>query len=177
MEHFEGDLPPDKAEILQNCLVINKSKYYDYDATCDDYFQKTGKVYHEESDPPVFHVFEYDRSVRVFRPNRQHSVIPRAAINFLPEEYSKFSQRDKDEFFKNKQFADIMNRLIHTFQKRDTKGNIMKLQEELDGLAAQTNPLKKCLSMYKIKEKMDKIENNTKEEEEQAKKKKDEIAH
>ncbi len=70
-----------------------------------------------------------------------------------------------------------MNRLIHTFQKRDTKGNIMKLQEELDGLAAQTNPLKKCLSMYKIKEKMDKIENNTKEEEEQAKKKKDEIAH
>lgn len=29
-----------------------------------------------------------------------------------------------------------MNRLIHTFQKRDTKGNIMKLQEELDGLAA-----------------------------------------
>jgi hypothetical protein len=38
MEHFEGDLPPDKAEILQNCLVINKSKYYDYDATCDDYF-------------------------------------------------------------------------------------------------------------------------------------------
>ena len=41
-------------------------------------------------------------------------------------------------------------------------------------MAAQTNPLKKCLSMYKIKEKMDKIENNTKEEEEQAKKKKDE---
>jgi hypothetical protein len=31
--------------------------------------------------------------------------------------------------------------------------------------------------MYKIKEKMDKIENNTKEEEEQAKKKKDELAH
>jgi hypothetical protein len=31
--------------------------------------------------------------------------------------------------------------------------------------------------MYKIKEKMDKIENNTKEEEEQAKKKKDEMAH
>ena len=31
--------------------------------------------------------------------------------------------------------------------------------------------------MYKIKEKMDKIENNTKVEEEQAKKKKDEMAH
>lgn len=70
-----------------------------------------------------------------------------------------------------------MNRLILTFQRRDTKNNIIRLQEELDALAAQTNPLKKCLSMYKIKEKMDKIENNTKEEEEQAKKKKDEMAH
>lgn len=125
----------------------------------------------------MIHVFEYDEAVREFRPNRHLSAIPRAAITFLPEEYSKFSQKDKDEFFKNKQFADTMNRLIATFQKRDTKNNIAKLQEELDGLAAQTNPLKKCLSMYKIKEKMDKIENNTKEEEEQAKKKKDEMAH
>lgn len=134
-------------------------------------------MYHEESDPPVIHVFEYDPSLREFRPNRQLSNIPKAAITYLPEEYSKFSQRDKDEFFKNQQFAETMNRLIATFQRRDTKNNIIRLQEELDGLAAQINPLKKCLSMYKIKEKMDKIENNTKEEEEQAKKKKDEQAH
>ena len=54
-----------------------------------------------------------------------------------------------------------MERLIRMFRRRDTKGNIQKLQEELDALAAQSNPLKKCLSMYKIKEKMDKIENST----------------
>ena len=165
MEHFEGDLPADKAEMLQNCLIINKSKFFDYDATCEEFLEKTGKPYQLDTDPPIVHVFEYEKAVREFRPNRQLSNIPRAAISFLPEEFSKFSQRDKDEFFKNKQFADIMNRLILTFQKRDTKGNISKLQEELDGLAAQTNPLKKCLSMYKIKEKMDKIENITKEEE------------
>ena len=70
-----------------------------------------------------------------------------------------------------------MDRLITNFQKRDTKNNIIRLQEELDGLAAQVNPLKKCLSMYKIKEKMDKIENNTKEEEEQARKKKEDSHH
>ena len=58
-----------------------------------------------------------------------------------------------------------MDKLIKNFQKRDTKTNIVRLQEELDALAAQTNPLKKCLSMYKIKEKMDKIENNTLKEE------------
>jgi hypothetical protein len=40
--------------------------------------------------------------VREFLPNRKLSAIPKAAITFLPEEYSKFSQRDKDEFFKNK---------------------------------------------------------------------------
>lgn len=134
-------------------------------------------MYHDESDPPVIHVFEYDPSVREFKVNRHLSVIPKAAITYLPEEYYKFSQRDKDEFFKNQQFAETMNRLIANFQRRDTKNNIIRLQEELDGLAAQTNPLKKCLSMYKIKEKMDKIENNTKEEEQQAKKKKDEQAH
>lgn len=50
-----------------------------------------------------------------------------------------------------------MDKLIKMFQKRDTKGNIQKLQDELDALAAQTNPLKKCLSMYKIKEKMDQL--------------------
>ena len=70
MEHFEGDLPADKAEILQRCLIVNKSKFYDYQAVCDEYFEKTGKVYHEESDPPVVHVFEYDRAVREFIPNR-----------------------------------------------------------------------------------------------------------
>ncbi len=58
-------------------------------------------MYHEESDPPVIHVFEYDPSVREFKVNRHLSVIPLAAITYLPEEYSKFSQRDKDEFFKN----------------------------------------------------------------------------
>jgi hypothetical protein len=83
-------------------LIINKSKFFDYQTVADDFFLKTGKIYSEESDPPVIHVFEYDQSVREFRPNRYLSAIPRAAITFLPEEYSKFSQRDKDEFFKNK---------------------------------------------------------------------------
>ena len=61
----------------------------------------------------------------------------------------------------------MMDKLIRQFQDRDTKANILKIQEELDELAAQTNPLKKCLSMYKIKEKMDKIENFTLQEEKQ----------
>jgi len=34
-------------------------------------------------------------------------------------------------------------------------------------MAAVINPLKKCLSMYKIKEKMDQIENVTLQEEKQ----------
>lgn len=54
-----------------------------------------------------------------------------------------------------------MEKLIKTFRRRDTKGNIERLQEEIDDLDAMTNPLKKCLSMYKIKEKMDKIQNKS----------------
>ena len=54
-----------------------------------------------------------------------------------------------------------MEKLIKTFRRRDTKGNIERLQEEIDDLDSMTNPLKKCLSMYKIKEKMDKIQNKS----------------
>lgn len=41
-------------------------------------------------------------------------------------------------------------------------------------MAAQTNPLKKCLSMYKIKEKMDQLENNALQEEKQLQKQREE---
>ncbi len=64
-------------------------------------------------------------------------------------------------------YEETMEKLIKNFKKRDTKGNIKKLQEELDNMAAVINPLKKCLSMYKIKEKMDQIENVTLQEEKQ----------
>lgn len=70
---------------------------------------------------------------------------------------------------KNIELAETMDRLIKIFRRRDTKGNIKRLQDELDALAAQTNPLKKCLSMYKIKEKMDQIENVTLAEEKKLK--------
>ena len=67
-------------------------------------------------------------------------------------------------------YEETMEKLIKNFKKRDTKGNIKKLQEELDNMAAVINPLKKCLSMYKIKEKMDQIENVTLQEEKQLQK-------
>lgn len=44
-----------------------------------------------------------------------------------------------------------MDNLIKTLKKRDTKGNIEIIQKELDEMAVRNNPLKKCLSMYKIK--------------------------
>ena len=75
---------------------------------------------------------------------------------------------------KNIALQESMDKLIKMFKKRDTKGNIQRLQEELDALAAQTNPLKKCLSMYKIKEKMDQLENNALQEEKQLQKQREE---
>ena len=92
-------------------------------------------------------------------------MLPKSALNSLPDEYSKFSQKDKDEIMKNMVMQEDMDKLIKMFKKRDTKGNIQKLQDQLDSLQSQQNPIKKCLSMYKIKEKMDEIQNNTLQEE------------
>ncbi len=54
-----------------------------------------------------------------------------------------------------------MDNLIKTLKKRDTKGNIEIIQKELDEMAARNNPLKKCLSMYKIKQKMDQLQDKS----------------
>ncbi len=44
-----------------------------------------------------------------------------------------------------------MDAIIRSMQERDTEGNIINLQREIDQLASINNPLKKSLSMYKIK--------------------------
>ena len=51
-----------------------------------------------------------------------------------------------------------MDKLIKTMKKRNTRENIDQILIELDELAARSNPLKKCLSMYKIKQKMDQLQ-------------------
>ncbi len=48
-----------------------------------------------------------------------------------------------------------MDKIISKLQKRDTKTNIENLQRELDEMVSLNNPMKKSLSMYKIKKKMD----------------------
>lgn len=50
-----------------------------------------------------------------------------------------------------------MDGLIQKLKKRDTKKNIEQIQRELDEMAASSNPLKKCLSMYKINKKMESL--------------------
>lgn len=115
----------------------------------------------EEIEVPPLLVYERDPRSGLFKFNPQKSVIPRSALNQLPDEFNRYSQADRDKVMRNIELQEVMDKLIRQFQDRDTKTNILKIQEELDELAAATNPLKKCLSMYKIKEKMDKIENFT----------------
>lgn len=93
--------------------------------------------YKEDEDPLPYMVFERDPRTREFRPNKVKSVLPRSAINFLPDEYQRCSQKDRDEYIKNLAFHDSLEKLIRQLQKRDTKGNIARLQEEFDQLSSQ----------------------------------------
>lgn len=162
---YDIELSADQSAYLQECLSITKSKIYDFGEFLMEYMATTGRNYIEDKDPPAFTVFDRDPKSGYFRPNKQKSYLPKESLlSTFPEEFNKFSQKDRKEFYKNKLLQDDMDRILKVFKRRDTKGNIKKLQEELDSLAAQSNPLKKCLSMYKIKEKMDKIESKAQEQ-------------
>jgi hypothetical protein len=52
---------------------------------------KYGKEYIEDLEPLPYMVFEWDPRYREFRPNKQKSVLPRSALNQLPDEYNKFT--------------------------------------------------------------------------------------
>lgn len=70
-------------------------------AFLESYKAKHGKEYLEDLEPLPSMVFEWDPRYREFKANKQKSVLPRSALNSLPDEYSKFSQKDRDEFMKN----------------------------------------------------------------------------
>ncbi len=61
------------------------------------------------------------------------------------------TQKEKNTYLRNEHAAATMEKIISMLKKRDTATNIENLQKELDDLVAKNNPLKKCLSMYKIK--------------------------
>ena len=71
--------------------------------------------------------FEKDSKTKEYKANKQLSVLSKASMNQLPDEYNKFSQKDKDDFMKNQMLQETMEKLIGMFRKRDTKGNIQKL--------------------------------------------------
>jgi hypothetical protein len=78
-------------------------------------------------EPLPFVVYERDEKTKEFKINKQKSMLSKSAFNSLPDEYNKFSQRDRDEFIKNIELAETMDRLIKFFRSRDTKGNIKRL--------------------------------------------------
>lgn len=78
-------------EALGNCLKIQKSKFHDFEAFKAFYQAKYGKEYFEDEDPMPFLVFERDPKTKDFKANKQKSVLPKNAINQLPDEFNRFS--------------------------------------------------------------------------------------
>lgn len=90
-----------------------------------EYLIHFGKNYVEDMEPSPFMIFDRDPKTGVFRPNKQRSYLPKGTVSTVyPEELSRFSQKDRKEFFKNKELQNDMERLIRMFRRRDTKGNI-----------------------------------------------------
>lgn len=78
--------------------------------------QKYGKHYVEDLDPMPFMVFDRDPKTKEIRANKAKSVIPKSAINQIPEEFSSYNQRDKDKYVKNQMMQETMENLIKMFQ-------------------------------------------------------------
>lgn len=162
------ELTPEEITNLQRCLTVTRPKIYEYTEFMTAYLYKYLKGYQEDLEPLPVLFFDRDPQTGLFRPNKNRTLLSKASFKeSRVTDYSRFSKKDRLEFQKNQDLQYDMEKLIKMLQKRDTRGNIIKLQEELDDLAAQSNPLKKCLSMYKIKEKMDKIETSTAQEQQQ----------
>ena len=74
------------------------------------------------------------------------------------DEYARLTQKEKSDFLRNQLADRTMTGLIRALQKRDTRGNVELLQTELGDLLARNNPFKKGTSMYKIQQKMAKLQ-------------------
>lgn len=66
----------------------------------------------EEIEMSPFLVYERDPRTGHFKFNLQKSVIPRSALNDLPNEYNRYSQADKDKAMRNIELEDVMKKLI-----------------------------------------------------------------
>ncbi|CDW76865.1 UNKNOWN [Stylonychia lemnae] len=157
MEHDQilSDLQLDQ---LQVCLRVSKLVIHDYNDINEEYYAVHGKNFVEDPEPtPICH-YERDPNTGDIRIDKMRNILPKSSQS---DEFARMTQRERDEYMKNQQARDVMEGLIRILKKRDTKTNIEVIQKELDELAARNNPLKKCLSMYKIKQKMDQLKESS----------------
>eukprot|EP00347_Sterkiella_histriomuscorum_P009317 403341667 len=149
-------------DILSSCLQVKKSHIYTYNELNEPYYAIYGKNFVEDLEPvPLMH-YERNPQTGDYKVDKLRHLLPKVSLN---DEYAKLTQKERDQYMKIQHHQDIMGNIISSLKRRDTKGNIESIQKELDELAARNNPLKKCLSMYKIKQKMDQLKVNTLNEE------------
>ena len=72
-------------------------------------------------EPSAFMIFDRDPKTGQFRPNKARSYLPKGTVqSAYNDEFSRFSQKDRKEFQRNKELQQDMDRLIRMFRKRDT---------------------------------------------------------
>ncbi|CDW80505.1 UNKNOWN [Stylonychia lemnae] len=85
----------------------------------------------------------------------------------MPDWLFRMPQKDRDDIMKSQMIKIEMNDIIKTLQRRDTKANIEHIQKEMRELqmaSSKQSGVKNSISMYKIKQKMDQLERETKQE-------------
>ena len=137
---------------LQECLHVDRMRVHTYEEVSRKYFKQTGRMFVEDTEPACICLYERDSRTGEFKLDKMRNIVPKVQPN------DNMSQKEREEERRNERAKAAMEGLIALLRKRDTAGNIEKLQTELEQLAKMNNPLKKCLSMYKIKQKMDRLQ-------------------
>lgn len=120
-----------------------------------EYFERTGREYKEDYDPAPCTLYYKPKEEEEYKIEKLRNIMTKNQQQ--PEEFMKMTQKERDQYNKNEQMKGIMDNLISKLKERDTKKNIEQIQRELDEMSASANPLKKCLSMYKINKKMESL--------------------
>eukprot|EP00347_Sterkiella_histriomuscorum_P003308 403364782 len=152
-------LTEEQVQSLEECLVIKQSNVFDYEDINEPYYAQYGKNYVENQDPPAVAFYSREDETQEYKIDRLRNVVPR--FSQMPEWMQKLPQKERDDIMKSRMIRQEMNELIRTLQKRDTKDNVETMQKEMQDLqraSSKKGGVKKSISMYKIKQKMDQLQ-------------------
>jgi hypothetical protein len=96
---------------VQRCKILDEATWQ------AEYVSLYGKPFRmdykeEEIEVPPLLVYEREPRSGLFKFNPQKSVIPRSALNQLPDEFNRYSQADRDKVMRNMALQEVMDKLI-----------------------------------------------------------------